>query len=149
MSCRSRRELLRHGTMLLPATSRDKTSPGFHNIRIELVLRSPPVPLHPVPFAPPRSPGCTGKAQPASENASTSRETGRIFILLDGAGPKTKRPLFCQLHGEPEGASRGLEADWTTGYRGNIFPRESDLSRPQELDGGRKPKSSGSRQSTR
>lgn len=89
--------------------------------------RPPPPHLAPPTFTWP----CTGKAQPASENASTSRETGRIFILVDGAGLKTgekkkgreegrkekrqgekKRPIFPANYGDDRrgGAVEGVES---------------------------------------
>ena len=64
--------------------------------------RPPPPHLAPPTFTWP----CTGKAQPASENASTSRETGRIFILVDGAGLKTGEK---RKEGRKEGRKRGRE----------------------------------------
>ena len=170
MSRRERRELLRHGTMLLPpAFVRTKLLPGFTSgsgsrarpprppclsllSALLSTQRTRPLALSlslslslPLSFSfthslslfchrPLRSPGRTGKAQPASENASTSRETGRIFILLDGAGLKTKRPLFCQLRGRAAGRrghGRGLSrANWTTECKGirMFFPPRRDRS---------------------
>lgn len=65
--------------------------------------RPPPPHLAPPTFTWP----CTGKAQPASENASTSRETGRIFILVDGAGLKTGEKKKGREEGRKEGKGAG------------------------------------------
>lgn len=109
-----------------------KLCPVLHEDRLVLSARDPP-PCPPLRYTKLPSPArcaslhsrrCPMSARGfASENASTSRETGRIFIPLDD--PKTKRLLSCQLSETRRGGGEWLAGRQTV--------REEDEEKVQKI----------------